>query len=104
MTTDVKATDPETLKRIGEFLTALVVEKNAAYGDASAVTEKIMALLYPNGIAIEQYSDALLMVRTLDKLCRIALGNKAAFGESPWKDVGGYGILGAAKDDIRSNS
>jgi len=37
-------------------------------------------------------------VRTLDKVCRIAKGNKDAFGESPWRDIAGYGLLGAVRD------
>ena len=37
----------------------------------------------------------LAVVRIVDKLFRIAT-DKDAFGESPFKDIAGYGILGVA--------
>lgn len=75
----------------------LVDEKNAAYGDSFRLSGEIMARLYPEGIRPEQYRDALGIIRVIDKLFRIAT-RKDAFGESPWKDIAGYGILGAAND------
>ena len=61
-----------------------------------------MAVLYPGGVKVHQYDDMLLTVRVLDKLSRISqrgADHKDLGGESPWKDVAGYGILGAAKDE-----
>lgn len=84
----------EMAKAIGE----LTQEKNAAYGDSFEKSGKILELLYPNGIQPSQYKDALGVVRVVDKLFRIAT-RKDAFGESPWKDICGYGLLGAVGDD-----
>lgn len=82
-------------QRIGRETGDLVTEKNLAYGDSFAKTGAFLRLLYPNGIAPEQYDDALALVRDFDKSMRIAT-NKDAFGESPWRDKAGYAVLGAA--------
>lgn len=82
--------------RIGLDIGKLVDEKNAAYGDSFARSGQIMRILYPNGIAPEQVDDALAVVRVIDKLFRVAT-DRDALGESPWRDVAGYGILGAAR-------
>ena len=57
----------------------------------------ILETLYPNGIQPEQYLDLLAIVRVIDKLFRVA-NKKDAFGESPWRDICGYAILGVAND------
>ncbi len=72
----------------------LVEEKNAAYGSSFAKSGQFLALLYPDGIRVDQYDDALLLVRTFDKQMRIAT-DRDALGESPWSDIAGYGICGA---------
>ncbi len=82
---------------IGTKIGMLVKEKNAAYGDAFAQSGKILRVLYPDGVKPEQFEDMLGICRVLDKLFRIAW-SKDAFGESPWQDVAGYGILGVARD------
>ncbi len=79
--------------RIGK----LVDEKNAAYGDSFAKSGEVLALLYPDGIRPEQYRDMLGVVRVLDKLFRIA-ARRDAFGESPWDDVAGYGVVAGGKE------
>jgi len=46
------------------------------------------------------------VVRVIDKLFRIAqrgVDGKDLGGESPWRDVTGYGILGAARDERKQN-
>jgi hypothetical protein len=85
----------KTYKQIGEEIGSLVDKKNAAYGSSFAECHKILSVLYPNGIQPEQYTDALAIIRVIDKLFRIA-NNKDAFGESPWNDIAGYAILGVA--------
>lgn len=76
----------------------LVGMKNRAYGNAFYDSGKILKILYPNGISHDQMADMLAVVRILDKLFRIA-SEKKALGESPYRDIGGYGILG----DLREN-
>jgi len=85
-------------KQLGTQIGELVAKKNQAYGDAVGKTTGILTILYPAGISPEKMSDALLVVRVLDKLCRIADGDKKAFEENPWRDVAGYGLLGTMKD------
>ena len=88
----------KTYKQIGSEIGELVDEKNAAYGSSFAESYKILSVLYPNGIKPEQYMDALAITRVIDKLFRIATA-KDAFGESPWRDIAGYAILGVANAD-----
>lgn len=83
---------------MGRVLGELTQMKNGAYGDSFEKSGQVLELLYPNGIRPEQYRDALAIVRVVDKLFRIAT-RKDAFGESPWKDIAGYGILGAVSDE-----
>lgn len=90
-------TGSERLAEIGEELGRLVRDKNIAYGSSFETCVEHMKILYPDGISPDQYTDALLVVRVLDKLNRIS-NKKGAFGESPWADVAGYGICGAKKD------
>jgi hypothetical protein len=93
-------TNKKTYEKIGQEIGSLVDEKNAAYGNSFAESYKILSVLYPNGISPEQYTDALAIIRVIDKLFRIA-NKKDAFGESPWRDIAGYAILGVAKDGER---
>lgn len=76
----------------------LVQEKNDAYGNSFAEAEKILKVLYPRGISPYQYQDALAITRVIDKLFRLA-NKKDAFGESPWRDICGYAILGVVNDE-----
>ena len=85
-------------EKIGKEIGKLVDEKNAAYGNSFSECHKILSVLYPEGIKPEQYTDALAIIRVIDKLFRIAT-NKDAFGESPWRDIAGYSLLGIANGE-----
>jgi len=85
-------------EKIATEIGKLVEEKNIAYGSAFLKSEKILKILYPNGIEPSQYRDMLAMTRIIDKLFRIAT-QKEAFGENPFKDIAGYGILGVANGE-----
>lgn len=87
-------------KEIAESIGTLVGEKNEAYGDSFGRASEILEVLYPTGIKPGQYRDALAITRVIDKLFRLAT-KKDAFGESPWRDICGYAILGVANDEIR---
>lgn len=87
---------------LGEEIGTLVAEKNRQYGDAARKSAAIIGELYPDGIPPHAYRDALLVVRVLDKLSRIAqrgVDGRDLGGESPWKDIAGYGLLGWQKDE-----
>jgi hypothetical protein len=70
----------------------IVDTKNKAYGNSFHESGEILRKFYPTGISPEQYTDALAIVRIVDKLFRIAT-DKTAFGENPFQDIAGYGIL-----------
>ena len=86
-------------KNIGLNIGKLVQDKNKAYGDSFGRACEILKVLYPDGIKPEQYRDALAITRVIDKLFRLA-NKKDAFGESPWKDICGYAMLGIANDEV----
>jgi len=73
----------------------LVDQKQVAYGNSFGKAHRILEVLYPDGVKPEQYGDMLTIVRIVDKLFRIA-NQKDAFGESPYMDIAGYGLLGLA--------
>lgn len=75
----------------------LIKEKQFAYGDSFSKSKQIINILYPDGISPDKYQDALTIIRIIDKLFRIA-NKKNAFGESPYKDIAGYALLGLAND------
>jgi hypothetical protein len=85
--------DPGRFEKLGREVGALVDQKQAAYGDAFGKAGEIFRILYPDGIRPEQYEDVLTMVRIIDKQFRIAT-DKHALGESPYRDIAGYGLLG----------
>lgn len=82
---------------IAEQLGKLVIEKNEAYGSAYALCATFLELLFPQGVHPTRYTDMLLLVRMFDKQMRIAR-RKDAFGESPYRDLAGYSVLGVHKD------
>lgn len=69
-----------------------VAEKNAAYGSSFDASGDFLRLLYPDGMQPEQYGDALTLARMFDKMMRVA-HDAGAFGESPYRDLVGYGLL-----------
>ena len=81
-----------TFENIGRETGRLVAKKNRKYGDSFAKSGEVLRIFYPDGIRPDQYDDLLAMVRIIDKQFRIAT-EKDAFGESPWVDITGYGIL-----------
>lgn len=96
-------TEVSEFEKIGLAMGRLVTEKNRAYGDSfGPKSAAFLQLLWPNGIPVESYEDAQAIMRVFDKLCRIAT-DKDAFGESPWRDITGYGILGVAYDNARDS-
>lgn len=69
-----------------------VAEKNAAYGDSVRNSAKIMQILYPKGVHVDQIPGFLISVRMMDKLSRMA--NDPSFGgEDPPFDMAGYSLL-----------
>ena len=88
----------DSYKKLGESVGALVQEKQEAYGNSFGRAGDVMRLLYPEGTPLEAMDDALTIVRMLDKMFRIAQSHKSdPMGESPFKDITGYGLLATAR-------
>ena len=87
----------QTYRDLGTSIGRLVEEKDQAYGSSFQRSQEILKILYPSGVKPHQYCDMLGMIRVIDKLFRIA-NRKEAFGESPWRDIAGYGLLGVANE------
>jgi len=83
---------------IGARVGRLVAEKQLAYGDSFGRSGDVLRQLYPEGIKPAQYDDLLTIARVLDKLFRIAT-RKEAFGENPYQDIVGYGLLGMRRHE-----
>lgn len=82
----------------GRVVGKMVDEKQLAYGDSFHRACEVISILYPDGVQPNQYADMLSMIRVIDKLFRIA-NQKDYSGESPWKDIAGYGLLGMTIGD-----
>jgi len=80
------------LEKIAAEVGALCARKRSAYGNSVERAERILAILYPNGVPREAVGDMLLVVRVLDKLSRIAT-DPTALDEDPWQDIAGYALL-----------
>lgn len=87
-----------TYEALGQVIGKTTDSKQAAYGDSFGRSGGLLRILYPDGIKPDQYDDALAVIRIIDKLFRIAT-DRDALGESPYRDIAGYGLLGAARSD-----
>jgi hypothetical protein len=87
-------------KSIAVGLADLIKEKQEAYGDAFGRAGQVLSVIFPDGVPPDKYDDMLGIARVIDKLFRLA-NNKNAFGESPWEDIAGYGLLGAGRDAVK---
>ena len=79
-------------QQIATEIASLVERKQTSYGDAFGQAHLELAILFPNGIPVERYTDVLTITRIVDKLFRIA-NNKELFAEDPWADICGYALL-----------
>ena len=81
-------------QELGQKIGGLVESKQQQYGDSITSMGPILEQLYPNGIKKEQYNELGLIVRMLDKIKRITLGNGEG-NEDAWQDLCGYSLLGS---------
>ena len=89
--------EKEKFERLGYDIGRLVASKQLQYGDSFNKAGKVLAILYPDGISVEQMTDALCVVRIIDKLFRIASYKDSE--ESPYKDIAVYALLGARRHE-----
>jgi hypothetical protein len=83
-----------TYEELARVIGALTAEKNRAYGSSFQDAGKILRVLYPHGVPVDSFDDMLALVRIIDKMFRIASGNDGFEGESAYRDITGYGLLG----------
>lgn len=79
---------------VGEKLVTKVAQKNNDYGSAFEQIEEILKVLYPNGVPVHQYGNMSLLVRMLDKVCRLANEREKFYNEDSWDDLIGYCFVG----------
>ena len=89
-----------TFEDLAEEIGRLVTDKNRAYGNSFVTVSKVLEILFPDGIPVSKYQDVLLFARMWDKLSRIAT-DENAFGESPYKDLCGYSLLGWSSSEAK---
>ena len=91
--------NPGVYDEIAADVAALVTSKQAAYGDSFGRSGEVLRILYPNGIPAEKHARrAHNRPGRSTSLFRVAT-RKDAFGESPWRDVVGYGLLAIKRDE-----
>ena len=90
-------------EKVSTQIGSLLIAKQSAYGNSFGEAHKIMAILYPNGISIDQLEDALTLIRIQDKCFRIAqkktVKSKDKLNESPYRDIAGYATLAVVRDE-----
>ena len=74
-------------------LAELCEQKRAAYGDSIPKAAAALAAIYPAGIPVDQYVNALVFARVAEKHARVATGAEK-HGEHPLMDAAGYGLMG----------
>ena len=78
----------------------VVEEKNREYGSAFQKVSEILSILFPNGIPTNKYHDVAILIRVLDKICRIASANDKNVKKDAWLDICGYGLLRLSEGDL----
>lgn len=91
-----------TIEETCDALARLLREKQAAYGTSFWDCGRVLEILYPDGVHPSQYVDMLCIARILDKLFRVAINNDPS-GESPYRDIAGYGVLGCTHGQNPNN-
>ena len=93
----------KTFKQIGTEIGELVERKAVLYGDSMEAVQRMMLVLYPDGISVAQMPRALALVHKLDKIKRYATDNDHD-GESPLIDDAGYSIRCIQRDQAQKES
>ena len=88
------------LESISRDVVSIVKEKNREYGSAFQKVSHILSILFPNGIPTNKYHDVAILVRVLDKVCRIASANDKDVKKDAWLDITGYGLLRLSEGDL----
>jgi hypothetical protein len=90
--------EERSLEEIAREVALLVEDKQRQYGNSFGKSARILEVLYPEGVKVEDYQNLLTLTRILDKLFRIATNN-GNDKEDPWRDICGYSLLALQKSD-----
>ncbi|UYL64938.1 MAG: hypothetical protein EJNHJLOP_00049 [Methanophagales virus PBV082] len=88
------------VRSIVSDVVVVVEEKNREYGSAFQKVSHILSILFPNGIPTNKYHDAAILIRVLDKICRIVSANDKDVKKDAWLDICGYGLLRLSEGDL----
>jgi len=80
-------------------------KKSEEYGDTDLKVGKMMDILYPEGITLEQYGDFLFSLKILEKISRLSSKNISEEAKTDlMQDLAGYGILGTYNKRVANAS
>jgi len=88
------------LEAIARDVAGMVREKNRGYGGALQKVSRTLSILFPNGVPTSKYHDVAILIRVLDKICRIASANDKDVKKDAWLDITGYGLLRLSEGDL----
>ena len=89
-----------SVRSIASDVAIIVEEKNKDYGSAFQKVSEILTILFPNGIPVNKYHDVAILIRVLDKVCRIANANSKDVKKDAWLDICGYALLRLSEGDL----
>jgi selenophosphate synthase len=81
------------LNNIAKELSDLVISKNKRYGNAYLKVSQILRILFPDGIGEDYYDDVTVIIRILDKICRLSSNPTNEDRINAFTDISGYGLL-----------
>lgn len=94
--------------KVATELAKTLVEKRTAYGDNLVAGEQFLEIFFPEGVPVTAYRYILIVARILDKIFRWANQCKLADEGIPWEDqespfldIGGYGIATCVDEMMR---
>ncbi len=96
----VNGVGENSVRSIAYDVAVIVEEKNREYGSAFKKVSHILSILFPNGIPQKKYHDVAILVRVLDKVCRIANANEVGVRKDAWLDICGYALICLSEGDM----
>lgn len=80
-------------------------KKSEEYGDTDLKVGRMMDILYPEGVPLEQYGDFLFSLKILEKISRLSSKNISEEARADlMQDLAGYGILGTYNKRVANAS
>lgn len=96
--------DSTLITDIAEGLAGELVRKQELLGDSFFRSKQAMGVVYPNGIDLDQFGDALIVSRVMDKLCAISHMGSRASSRKYWLDILGLTMLRLADESLAASN